>query len=346
MRNSLRSLALLIFVACSDSSSTSPADASVVRDAAFNPRDAAIDDSDSGVPEDALGVWTALADLTEPRQETAVVELGGEIYLIGGYDEQQRIVPAVEAFNPATNTWRAVAALPIAIHHVNAAVTGDRIYIAGHLGPDGFNAGGAVFEYDPAQDAWTQKTSMPAGRERGASAVAVAGGNIFVFGGLRGGSRDEVDVYDPRADKWTSLPPMPRTVDHVVAGAIGQKIYIAGGRNAAGLTARLDIFDPADGTWTEGAPMPTSRAGSAGAVAGQRLYVFGGEGNRAIETGVFAEVEAYDATANTWRVLAPMPTPRHGTGAAAAGGRIYVPGGAVVEGFGAVDALEAFDPPM
>jgi hypothetical protein len=35
-----------------------------------------------------------------------------------------------------------------------------------------------------------------------------------------------------------------------------------------------------------------------------------------------------------------MPTPRHGMGAAATGGRLYVPGGATVQAFGAVATHE------
>ena len=35
-----------------------------------------------------------------------------------------------------------------------------------------------------------------------------------------------------------------------------------------------------------------------------------------------------------------MSVPRHGTGAAAVGGMVVVPGGATVEAFGAVDVVE------
>src|SRR5690349_23633942 len=44
-----------------------------------------------------------------PRQETAVVAVAGEIYVIGGFDEQSRVVADVEAFDPALGTWRARA---------------------------------------------------------------------------------------------------------------------------------------------------------------------------------------------------------------------------------------------
>ena len=40
-----------------------------------------------------------------------------------------------------------------------------------------------------------------------------------------------------------------------------------------------------------------------------------------------------------------MPSPRHGIGAAVVGDRIFVPGGATVQGFGASGAHEVFDAP-
>ena len=90
--------------------------------------------------------------------------------------------------------------------------------------------------------------------------------------------------------------------------------------------------------------MPISRGGSTGAILNGRLYVFGGEGNESQPSGVFANVEVYDPVTDTWQVLPPMPTPRHGTGAATVGSTIYVPGGATVAGFGAVDTHESLTP--
>ena len=90
--------------------------------------------------------------------------------------------------------------------------------------------------------------------------------------------------------------------------------------------------------------MPTSRAGGAAAVLDDRIYVFGGEGNPISATGVFDDAESYDAATDSWSIHAPMPTPRHGSGAAALMGRIYVLGGANRDGFSAVDTVQAFTP--
>ncbi|HTV22401.1 MAG TPA: kelch repeat-containing protein, partial [Polyangiaceae bacterium] len=53
-------------------------------------------------------------------------------------------------------------------------------------------------------------------------------------------------------------------------------------------------------------------------------------------SGVFDDIEAYDAATDSWQALPPMLEPRHGLAAAALDGRIYLPGGASAQGFGAV----------
>jgi hypothetical protein len=56
-------------------------------------------------------------------------------------------------------------------------------------------------------------------------------------------------------------------------------------------------------------------------------------------------VEAYDPAQNAFMRLGPMATPRHGINAAVLGSRVYLPGGATVEGFGVTGVNEAFDAP-
>ena len=294
----------------------------------------------------ATSVWQTLAPLAAgPRQETAVVALNGEIYVIGGFDGRRRIVPTVEAYDPENDRWRPVADLPEPLHHANAAVAGGKIYVLGFLtGP--FVADGRTLIYDPEADAWSVGQPMPPGTERGASAVAVLAGRIYVAGGLRSGAVDDFSVYDGASDSWGILPDLPAARDHLVGGGIAGLIYVAGGRGGAidAVVGRLDVFDPATSRWSTQASMPTPRGGAASAVADGRLYVIGGEGNPAAASGVFAEVEAYDPETDHWTSLPAPPTPRHGTGAAALLGQIYVPGGATQQGFGAVATNERLTP--
>jgi N-acetylneuraminic acid mutarotase len=69
--------------------------------------------------------------------------------------------------------------------------------------------------------------------------------------------------------------------------------------------------------------MPTGRSGIAAAVMDGNAFVFGGE-TFGSERRTFDEAEAYDPRTDSWTTLPPMPTARHGLGAATVGGRIHV----------------------
>ena len=197
-----------------------------------------------------------------------------------------------------------------------------------------------TLEYDPQTDRWTARARMPT--RRGALAAAAIEGNVYAVGGFRdGGSVNDLARYDPATDGWEVLPAMPTPRDHLGAGVIKGRLYAVAGRNSTSFTlGSLEEFDPLTRTWTTRVPMPTPRSGVAAAVVNDRLFVFGGEGNARDPRGVFQEVEAFDPDANRWQSLPPMPTPRHGIGAAVLLSDIFLPGGASVQGFGATDVHE------
>src|SRR3954468_17193991 len=65
----------------------------------------------------AQGVWGMKKPMPETRSETAVVELGGKFYVVGGNTvEMQNGMPVDrydaglnQEYNPATDTWRTLA---------------------------------------------------------------------------------------------------------------------------------------------------------------------------------------------------------------------------------------------
>ncbi len=288
-------------------------------------------------------IWAERAVVADgPIQEVAVVALSGEVYVIGGFDGAGRIVPTVSAYDPEADRWRAAAPLPVAMHHANAAAVDGRLWVLGFLRDRRFSEDGRSFVYDPAADAWSPGPDLPDTWHRGASGVAAIDGVIYVVGGFAaGGALSAVHAFDPADGAWTRLPDLPGPPrDHMAAAAVDGQLVVAGGRDAriGAHVSRVDVFDPASGVWRRGADMPTSRGGVAAAAGHGRLYVLGGEGDPGRASGVFPQVEAYDLACDAWRSLGEMPRPRHGTGAAVVGDWLYVPGGADVQAFGAVDA--------
>jgi N-acetylneuraminic acid mutarotase len=283
-------------------------------------------------------VQEALPALPSVRQEHSVVALDGEIYVLGGFTPN--VTSTLQAFDPASGTWRDAAEAPLALHHANAAAVDGRMIVAGYyVGASFTTVNGRVLEYDPALDAWSERGLMPAGSERASACVATLGGRIYLFGGARlGASVTDASAYDVVTDTWEELPPLPEPREHCLAAAIGDTLFIAAGRSGGigGFQPNTWAFDPAQSAYTARAPIPTPRGGVAGAVLDGKLLVFGGEGNGGDASGVFDDVEAYDAASDSWSPLPPMLEPRHGLGAAELDGRVYLPGGASAQGFGAV----------
>jgi len=297
---------------------------------------------DNGGPP-SLGSWSSHTALSlGPRQEMGVAAVEGKVYVIGGFDGSGTPVATVEAYDPGSDRWTQRASLPAPLHHVNVATVGGKLYVVGGLSGSSFGASGTTLVYDPAADSWTPLTSMPSGTERGASGVAAVDGKIVVAGGLRGASVTDASIFDPQTNAWTPLQPLAVARDHLAAATVGGRVHAVAGRERGVLKAALEVLDTATGTWSRRRDIPTARGGIAAAELSGRLVVLGGEGNGADPAGVFHQTESYAPDQDQWRADNPMHTARHGIGAAVVGGRLYVPGGATHEGFGAVAVNESF----
>jgi len=288
--------------------------------------------------------WRSLAPVRTPRQEVGVAELGGRVYVIGGILAGGAATGIVERYDPLLDAWEPIASLPRRLHHIGAAALDGRVYALGGL-DGGFDGVNACFRYDPEADAWEDIAPLPT--RRGAMGVAVLGGRILAAGGQRTNATvREFAAFTPGpgGGSWETLPDMPTARNHLAAGAALGFFFSISGRGA-GLRAEVERYDPVLRVWSAVAPIPTPRGGIALAAIGRRLYVFGGEGNRAVPSGVFPQTEMYDADLDRWLNRLDMSIPRHGIGAVALGGAIFIPGGSEVEGFGVSAANTAYAPP-
>jgi N-acetylneuraminic acid mutarotase len=298
----------------------------------------------SGAPGDGGGALDPPAGrygqrsaLLEANSEMAVAEVGGKIYVLGGYPASRTVQTTVQVYDIATNAWSMGPRLPEPLHHPVAVGVAGKIYSLGgqRTGDTNHNR---VLVYDPAgTGTWVDLAPMPT--PRGAGAAAVIDDKIYVVGG-RPPAGNAFEVYDISENQWTPLAdlPGPTNRNHIAATAIGGKIYVAGGRHTGGsfadpMTDSLDIFDPAGG-WTTGARMPRPRGGLNGIAAFGCFFTWGGEGGNIGEpNNVFPDHDVYNPITSMWTSLPDLPTPIHGvTGAAFVDGLIYMPGGGTEQG--------------
>lgn len=135
--------------------------------------------------------WKPAAPLPNPRGHLGGAALGGKIYAIGGaygHDSKPVDVDAVHAYDPTTNTWKAVASLPTPRSHFEPGTTilDNRLLIIGgrskQMGQIGLRD---VTEYDPATNTWIALPSLPV--PLSAPIAQVIGNQIIVTnGGLNG----------------------------------------------------------------------------------------------------------------------------------------------------------------
>jgi N-acetylneuraminic acid mutarotase len=297
-----------------------------------------------------------------PRQEHGVAAFDDRIFVIGGvrYNINNTVetVNLVEYFTIKDQRWHVAAPLPQAVNHPDTIAVDNKIYLLGSLTAGvNWTALPNTYVYTHHNDSWADLAPLPKGTARGASAVGVYNDTIYLAGGqlyleivppYQQPGLDLVSSYNIASNTWdtTTLPSLPQARQHVSGAVVGSTFYVIGGRefdikSFHNTTFALDLNNPTE--WKEMAQMPTARGSLACAALGTVIYCFGGEGDVYNENGIFAQVGAYDTVGDTWSSLSPMEVPRHGTGAVALDGRIWIPGGGVKTAMAPVGIFDSFD---
>ncbi|WP_018612863.1 Kelch repeat-containing protein [Segetibacter koreensis] len=287
------------------------------------------------------GSWqtiTSTSGAITGREENSYAAAGDKFYLLGG-----RGIAAVQEYNPANKTWTNKSKPPVEMNHFQAVTLNGLIYIvAGMNGPFPHERPlTKVYVYNPITDKWFPGSSIPTGRERGATGAIAYKNKIYVVGGIKDGHWagwvNWFDEYNPATNTWRKLPDAPRARDHFNVVIIGDKLYVAGGRRSSASTGQtfqltipqVDVFDFTSGAWStlpDNSNLPIPRAGAANVALGNEVIVIGGESG--LQLAAHKETHALDVTTKTWRRLADLQTGRHGTGAIVSNQDIYIPAGA------------------
>ncbi len=254
--------------------------------------------------------WTKKTTMPLASHHVAAAELNGKIYMFGGFKYPDAAKPDGQPnpgwqpvdnaweYDPANDTWKALAPMPTKRGSSNAVVHGGKIYVIG----------GA---------------SMHPGSKE-----------TFIHPARPHRSVDTNEVYDPKTNTWERRSPMPTARNHAAAGMANNKIYVIAGRIGAGFITRgssvnvVEEYDPATDQWGAlKAPMPTTRSAVAFGTNRGKIYVAGGEDQDSRKLSAFRAVEAFDPVTNTWTILPSMQYPRHGLAGAFVGNRLHLVSG-------------------
>jgi len=250
--------------------------------------------------------WTKKKPMALPSHHVAFTEYHGKIYAFGGFVYPPSGPPAWTPINnaweydPAADTWKALAPMPTKRGSPVAVAAGDKIYV---IGGAALPPGSTDIAMSPTTPHYSVGT---------------------------------VEEYDPEKNSWRERSPMPTPRNHATAGVVNGKIYVIGGRVGAAFIALasdvsvVEEYDPATDKWSAPrARMPTARSALGSGVINGRIYVAGGEYQDPHMMATFRAVEAYDPATNTWSIMPSMPVSRHGLAAGAIGNRLILVGGDV-----------------
>ncbi|MCB0699024.1 MAG: T9SS type A sorting domain-containing protein [Chitinophagales bacterium] len=134
-------------------------------------------------------------------------------------------------YNDANDTWTKKADFPgTGVGFAACFVVNNKAYViggqAGKFSSDGTNK---VYEYDPATDKWTEKTTFPRAIVISPFAFTLNGKGYIVGGADGSGNTKKTYEYDPTANTWTEKKAFPE------AETNGGVAFVANGKAYCGL---------------------------------------------------------------------------------------------------------------
>lgn len=291
--------------------------------------------------------WSKGPDLPLPLHHEMAVTFGDHVVVMGGWIPQGEALNAVTSdrvFELRGSKWKELPKLPHPRAAGAAAVVGGKIIAFG-----GQASGKLVPETDVFDGkTWSAGPALLTARDHlgGAS----DGKYVYALGGRdlsQDRNLDAVERFDPAANKWDAIAPLPAPRGDVAAALIAGRIFVLGGETSTQVFATNEALDLRSLTWGPAPAMLTPRHGLGVAAVGSSLYAFGGAlrpGHTASATTTegLGFVEGGSAGPVQWQKIREAPTPRQQAAASVDDGTLWVVGGLAPDG--ATAKVEGYDP--
>jgi len=239
------------------------------------------------------------------------------------------IIGMMFASHGSAQTWVHKKDVPATPDGAALFVAGGKIYYGGGL------YGNNIYEYDPAADSWTLKTTMP-----GALTTCRSGAQCFTindtayvgFGyDVIPATQSETDLidlwrYNQTSNTWTQRASFPISVGYLPTNifVINGKAYMAGGNDNSSASDQLWQYDPEMDQWTRKKDLIDASHSALAFSLGNKGYI----AFCSPDTGYNSCVYEYDAPSDTWTKKNDLPAIRRQGGAA------FVCGGVAFAGLG------------
>ncbi|POI24625.1 hypothetical protein CIB84_011625 [Bambusicola thoracicus] len=302
--------------------------------------------------------WKTLSPLPSRRVYSTLVEVGGQVFAIGGCDDNGVPMDCFEVYSPEADQWTSLPPMPTARAGVAVATLGKRIMVIGGVGANQVPLK-IVEMYNVDEGKWKKRNSL----REAAMGISVTAKDyrVYAAGGMGADLRPHnyLQHYDMLKDIWVSLAAMPTARYAATSFLRGTKIYVLGGRQSKYAINAFEVFDTETRSWTKFPNIPNKRAFSSFVPTEDKLFSLGGlrqgrlyrqpkfmrtvdvfdfeQGN---QPTVLESAEAFHPEKNKWESLPPMPTPRCACSSIVLRGCLLLAVGGVSQGLSsAVEAL-------
>lgn len=269
---------------------------------------------------DVYPEWEPINGLAVPRDDFGTAVIGDDIWALGGMTgERGNRLLSIEVLDTTSGTWSTSdIEMPVGVASFETVAIGPLIYAFG-----GFDATSQAMDFAAVLDTdtgeWRDLPPLP--HARYAHTATLHDGKVYVIGGRDlDGEIAEVDVFDPRTDRWETLDtptPKRRARDSHKTVSTPQGLVVAGGQSDFEDSALVDLFDPATGRWRPLPDLPEPMSRSGFALADGKLWITLHESAYVMDAD---ELE-------TWEEGNALTLSRHGMGVVVHDGYIYNIGG-------------------
>ncbi len=180
--------------------------------------------------------WTAVSDLNVARSQHASVCVGGQVYVLGGNDNDNIELDSVEYLNETTGSWCVTTGLPYALcDHAAVSYKQYLVVLKGSWGS------GTNLLLDTVDKTWYEGHEMPL--DYGFASSVVYRDRIYVLGG-----REKCCMsYNPDDCQWqTHSAPRGSHAEGSAAVVWRDRILLCGGDKTL-----IEAYNPDTDTWTD-----------------------------------------------------------------------------------------------
>jgi serine/threonine protein kinase/N-acetylneuraminic acid mutarotase len=272
--------------------------------------------------------WKLGAPIPTARQMLGAASDGKLVYTVGGTNGTADLA-AVEAYDPAADTWTALPEVPGRRSDFGVAITDGRLVVVG-----GVSQGevlNSVVAFDLATKSWNGLPDL--GTARHGLAVAGVGKNVYAVGGSTSAGDDQVTSsaealkLAPRkpqpAPQWRVLPDAPTARLMTAWTVLGDEIWVAGGMRHGETLQTVESYNTQTGEWKTQPPLPIPLNHATAATYRGGMVVIGG----AEDAIANASNKVFAFRDGKWTELPPLAHARAAGAAAVVNDKLVVVGG-------------------